>query len=69
MINVDLWIELLELLDTSVASYERIKVPSHMQLEGNERADALVELGKKSSPSTPELDDSHKFYSHPWRSH
>ena len=50
MINVYLWIEMLELLDASVASYEWIKLPSHMQLEGNERADALVELGQKSSP-------------------
>ena len=41
---------MLELLDASVASYEWIKVPSHMQLEGNERADALAELGRKSSP-------------------
>ena len=50
MINVDLWIEMLKLLDASVASYEWIKVPSHMQLEGNEQADALAELGRKSSP-------------------
>ena len=42
VINVDLWIEMLKLLDTSVASYEWIKVRSHMQLDGNERADALA---------------------------
>ena len=40
VLNVDLWIELLELLDSASASYEWIKVPSHVQLEGNERADA-----------------------------
>ena len=50
VINVDLWIEMLELLDASVASYKWIKVPSHMQLEGNERADALAEPGRKSFP-------------------
>ena len=37
------------MLDAFVTSYEWIKVPSHMQLEGNERADALAELGRKSS--------------------
>ena len=47
-LNVDLWIELLEMLDVSLASYEWIKVPS--QLAGNERADAVAELGRKSSP-------------------
>ena len=67
MTNVDLWIEILELLDASVASYEWIKVPSHMQLEGNKRAHALAEVGWKSSPSTPGLDDSHMSYSHSWR--
>ena len=40
---------MLELLD-AFASYEWIKVPSHMQLEGNKWADALAELGRKSSP-------------------
>ena len=41
---------MLELLDASVASYKWIKVPSHMQLDGSERADAMAELGRKSSP-------------------
>ena len=50
VLNVDLWIELLELLDQALVSYEWIKVPSHVQVEGNERADALAELGRKSSP-------------------
>ena len=50
VLNVDLWIELLELLDNAIASYEWIKVPSHVQVEGNERADALAEPGRKSSP-------------------
>ena len=30
VLNGDLWIELLDLLDTAVASYEWIKVPSHV---------------------------------------
>ena len=50
VLNVDLWIDLLELLDLASASYEWIKVPSHVQVDGNERADALAELGRKSSP-------------------
>ena len=50
LLNVDLWIDLLELLDQAFASYEWIKVLSHVQVEGNERADALAELGRKSSP-------------------
>ena len=50
ILNVDLWIELFELLDNALASYEWIQVPSHAQVEGNERADALAELGRKSSP-------------------
>ena len=50
VLNVDLWIDLLELLDVSVATYEWIKVPRHVQLDGNERADALAELGRISSP-------------------
>ena len=50
VLNVDLWIDLLELLDRALASYEWSKVPSHVQLEGNERGDALAELGRKSSP-------------------
>ena len=50
VLNVDLWIELLKLLDSASASHEWIKVPSHVQVEGNERADTLAELGRKSSP-------------------
>ena len=50
VLNVDCWMDLLELLDALVATYEWIKVPSHVQLEGNERADTLAELGRKSSP-------------------
>ena len=47
--NVDLWCELLELLNNSTSVYEWIKVPGHGDLEGNEHADALAELGRKSS--------------------
>ena len=50
VLNVDLWIDLLELLDQASASYEWIKVLSHVQTEGNERAYAFAELGRKSSP-------------------
>ena len=50
VLNVDLWINLLELLDLASTNYEWIMVPSHVQVEGNERADTLAELGRKSSP-------------------
>ena len=49
VLNVDVWIDLLELLDQALASSKWIKVPNH-EVEGNERADALAELGRKSSP-------------------
>ena len=50
VLNVELWVELLEMLDVARAAYEWIKVPRHVQLDGNERADTLAELGRKASP-------------------
>ena len=49
VINVDLWTELLSLLASSVATFVWVKVPSHVDIEGNERADWLAEEGRKSS--------------------
>ena len=68
VLNVDLWIELLELLDVSVASYEWIKVPSHVQLEGSERADALATCGRDGSMAlavsgVPSAKHGHKIRS------
>ena len=48
--NVDLWIELMDLIDRSVALLECIKVPSHIGIAGNDRADQLAEEGGKASP-------------------
>ena len=54
VLSVHLWIELLERLDVAQATYKWIKVPGHVQLEGNERADALAKLiGAPSFCSQP----------------
>ena len=48
--NVDLWIVLMDLLDSMRAVWEWIKVPSHVDIPGNDKADALAEQGRPSSP-------------------
>ena len=48
--NVDLWIQLLELLDNVHATVRWLRVPSHTNIPGNERADGLAEEGRISSP-------------------
>ena len=50
VINVDLWTELLSLLASSIATSVLVKVPSHVDIEGNDQADWLAEEGRKSSP-------------------
>ena len=50
MINVDLWVELLGLPEEPRATCIGVKVPSHVDLEGNDKADHLAELGRRSSP-------------------
>ena len=47
--NVDMWIRLMILIDQSKAHLAWIKVPSHMGLQGYERADFLAEAGRKMS--------------------
>ena len=37
--NVDLWSTLMTLLDSTLAVWDWIKVPSHVEIHGNERAD------------------------------
>ena len=48
--NVDQWIDLMNLIDSAVATLEWIKVPSHSGIAGNDRADQLAEEGRKASP-------------------
>ena len=48
--NVDLWSTLMTLLDSTLVVSDWIKVPSHVAIQGNERADKLAEQGRLSSP-------------------
>ena len=50
VINVDLWMELLHLLEDPKAEFVWVEVPSHVQLEGSDRADPLAALGRWASP-------------------
>ena len=47
---VDLWIRALDLVDRVSATVKWIRVPSHIDISCNERADVLAEEGKVSSP-------------------
>ena len=48
--NVDFWMELLSLLEEPQAVFLWVEVPSHIELEGNDRADLLAEFGRLASP-------------------
>ena len=48
--NVDLWIDLMQILDVSLAQFSWVKVPSHAGIPGNDRADELALSGRLSSP-------------------
>ena len=48
--NVDLWIRALDLVDKVSAIVKWVRVPSHTDIPGNERADVLAEEGRVSSP-------------------
>ena len=48
--NVDLWIRVLDLVDRVSATVKWLRVPSHTDIPGNERADVLAEEGRVSSP-------------------
>ena len=41
VINLDLWVEILGLLETSAIVFLWVKVPSHVDIAGNDRADQL----------------------------
>ena len=47
--NVDLWIRLLDRVDTALPTIRWLRVPSHTNIPGNERADGLAEEGRVSS--------------------
>ena len=48
--NVDLWIDLMQILDVSLAQFSRVKVQSHAGIPGNDKADELTLSGRLSSP-------------------
>ena len=50
VINVDLWDEMLETLVHSTCRFRWVKVPSHVDIAENEKADKLAEQGRKMSP-------------------
>ena len=50
VINVDLWDEMLETLLHSTCMFRWVKVPSHVDIAENEKADKLAEQGRKMSP-------------------
>ena len=49
-INVDLWDEMLEALVHSTSRFRWVKVPSHVDIAENEKADKVAEQGRKMSP-------------------
>ena len=50
VINVDLWDEMLETLVHSTCRFRWVKVPSHVNIAENEKADRLAKQGRKMSP-------------------
>ena len=50
VINVNLWIEILDLLEDLRATSVWVKVPSHVELEGYDWAGHLVERGRLCPP-------------------
>ena len=51
VVNLDLWEEVLDIILSSSCTFKWIKVPSHIDIEGKERADKLAESGRSISPS------------------
>jgi ribonuclease HI len=49
VVSVDLWEEVLEILLFSTCIFKWVKVPSNVDIEGNERADQLAEKGRNIS--------------------
>ena len=51
--NIPLWKELLQHLDSTFQDMLWVKVPSHVNVEGNEQADTLANNGRLSNPLYP----------------
>ena len=51
--NIPLWKEVPQHLDSTFQDILWVKVPSHVNLEGNERADTLANNGRLSNPLYP----------------
>ena len=51
--NVCLWETLLDLLDAHYGNGKFIKVPSHMNILGNNEANRLADQGQLSRPQCP----------------
>ena len=51
--NIPLWKELLQLLDSTFQDILWVKVPSHVNVEGNEQADTLANNGRLNNPLYP----------------
>ena len=51
--NVPLWEELLSFVDNSFQDILWIKVPSHVNVEGNEQANTLANEGRLNNPLNP----------------
>ena len=51
--KVQLWKELLQHLDSTFQDILWIKIPSHVNVEGNEQADTLANNGRLSNPLYP----------------
>ena len=50
VININLWDEMLETLLHGTCTFNWVKVPSHVDIAENEKADQLAEQGRKMSP-------------------
>ena len=58
--NVDLWQQMDEELQKRQAAQEWVKVPSHVDLEGNEHADKLADEGVRKHGVRLEADEKEK---------
>ena len=50
VVYVDLFGEILQLILTSSCTFRWVKVPNHVDIEGNEKANSLAKRGRQMSP-------------------